>query len=172
MKTAGICALAIFCLAHNVANAKDTAADRGGPLTRVEARSSDLLAVGIVHDDRMIVHLSRLIDNAPVRDAALTVLLRGTVHPTLAEADGGYTLTTQDLKLPGAAAVVFQVMEGSVHEELKGALEIAGTQDKPEDKNSARQFGWWVLNFAVCIGFLLLLSRRRKAAAATGDSGD
>ena len=139
------------------------------PTARVEARSVDLLAVGVVHDDRMVVHVSRLIDNAPVRDAALNVLLRGVVHPTTAEADGSYTLRTKDLGLPGSAAVVFQVAGAGVHEDLKGALEIAGAPDKPEDKNSARQFGWWVLNFAVCIGFLMLLSRRRKAAAAADE---
>jgi hypothetical protein len=27
----------------------------------------------------------------------------------------------------------------------------------------ARQMWWWALNFAVCIGFLMLWSRRRKA---------
>jgi len=170
LKASLVCALAALCLAHNVATAADDGAS-GNPASaaRVEARSSDLLAVGIVQGDRMVVHLSRLVDNAPVRDAALTVLLRGTVHPTIAEADGGYTLETKDLGLPGAAAVLFQVAEGNIHEELKGALEIAGTAEKSEDKNSARQLWWWVLNFTVCIGFLLLWSRRRKAAAAEAD---
>ena len=68
----------------------------------MEARSADLLAVGLVRGDRMTIHLSRLVDNAPVRDAAVTVLLRGTAHPTTAEADGSYTLQTPDLALPGA----------------------------------------------------------------------
>jgi hypothetical protein len=34
----------------------------------------------------------------------------------------------------------------------------------PQDKNTARQLWWWVLNFGVCIGFLYLISRRRKRA--------
>ncbi len=139
------------------------------PALRVEARSADLLAVGIVHEDHMVIHLSRTVDNAPVRDAVLNVLLRGVVHPTMAQADGGYTLVTQDLTVPGAAALVFQVAAPDLHEDLKGTLEINGPAPREEDKNSARQLGWWVLNFAVCIGFLLLLSRRRKAAAAAGD---
>jgi len=132
---------------------------------RIEARSANLLAVGIVHGDRMSIHLSRLIDNAPVRDAVLTVLLRGIVHPTVAEADGSYTLQTKDLDVPGAASVQFQVMQGQARDDLKGELVVAAGPTKPEDKNSARQLWWWVLNFAVCIGFLLLISRRRKAAA-------
>jgi hypothetical protein len=136
---------------------------------RVEARSADLLAVGIVRNDRMVIHLSRLLDNAPVQSASLTVLFRGSVHPTVAEADGSFTMQSKDLGLEGTAAVVFQVAEGDVHEDLKGTLEIAGSPDKADDKNSARQLGWWVLNFAVCIGFLMLLSRRRKAAAARGE---
>ena len=44
----------------------------GGPapdqLARIEARSADLLAVGTVHGDRLTIHLSRIIDNAPVRN--------------------------------------------------------------------------------------------------------
>ena len=143
----------------------DAAADSPTPPVRVEARSTHLLAVGIVHDDRMQIHVSRLLDNAPVRDAVVTVLLRGTVHPTTAEADGGYGMETKDLRLPGSAALVFQVAQGDLHEDLKGALQVAA---KPAEDtgNSSRQLGWWVLNFAVCIGFLMLMSRRRKAAAA------
>jgi hypothetical protein len=149
-------ALAAACMA-----AAETAA---AVTARIEARSADLLAVGLVHDDRMNIHLSRVIDNAPVRDAALTVMLRGAAHPTVAEADGSYTLQTADLKVPGPAAVEFQVSEPSGTEALKGTLQLAGGAAQPEDKNSARQLGWWVLNFAVCIGFLWLYSRRRKAA--------
>jgi hypothetical protein len=140
--------------------AADTAA-----IARVEARSNDLLAVGVVHDDKMIIHVSRLADNAPVRDAAVTVLLRGTLHPTIAEADGGYSLQTQDLALPGSAAVNFQVDQGSAKESLRGTLDI-GLQPGPlDDKNSSRQLWWWVLNFAVCGAAVWLFSRRRKAAA-------
>jgi hypothetical protein len=43
-------------------------------------------------------------------------------------------------------------------------LQIPSAAGPPEDKNTARQLGWWVLNFAVCIGFLWLVSRRRKSA--------
>jgi hypothetical protein len=68
---------------------------------RVEARSADLMAVGLARDDRMTIRLSRLIDNAPVRDAAVTVTLRGVTHPTTAEADGSFTLQTKDLAIPG-----------------------------------------------------------------------
>ena len=132
---------------------------------RVEARSANLLAVGIVHADRMSIHLSRLVDNSPVRDAQLRVMLRGIVHPTVTEADGSYTLQTADLSLPGSASVEFRVVEGTTSEDLKGALRVADSAPRPEDKNSARQLAWWVLNFAVCIGFLWLWSRRRKAGA-------
>jgi len=132
---------------------------------RIEARSPELLAVGIVHGDRMSIHLSRLIDNSPVRDATLNVILRGVVHPTLAEADGSYTLQTKDLNLPGTAAMVFKVAGDGGREELTGTLDVAEDAAKPVDANSARQLWWWVLNFGVCIGFLMLIARRRKAAA-------
>jgi len=114
----------------------------------------------------MTIHVSRSLDNAPVRDAAVNVMLRGVVHPTTAEADGSYTLHTKDLELPGSAGLVFAVSFAGTHEDLKGELHAADAAAKPADENSARQLGWWVLNFAVCIGFLMLWSRRRKAAAA------
>lgn len=111
----------------------------------------------------MTIHLSRLIDNAPVHDAALTVLLRGSAHPATAEADGSYTLQAGELALPGAAAVEFQVTEAAGRETLRGTLDIAAGAAQSENKNSARQLWWWVLNFAVCIGFLWLFTRRKKA---------
>ena len=131
---------------------------------RIEARSADLLAVGLVQNARMTIHLSRVIDNAPVRDATVTVVLRGASYPATAETDGSYTLQTKDLALPGAAAVEFEVAEAGGQESLKGTLQAAAAGGKSEDENSARQLGWWVLNFAVCIGFLWLISRRRKSA--------
>ncbi len=143
--------------------AEPPAASETGP-PRIEARSTDLLAVGLVRGDRMSIHLSRQIDNAPVRDAAVTVVLRGVSHPTTAETDGSYTLQTKDLGLPGSAAVEFLVTQAAGSESLKGTLQIASAAARPDDKNNARQLWWWVLNFAVCIGFLMLLSRRRKRA--------
>lgn len=133
------------------------------PSARVEARSPDLLAVGTVQGDRMAVHLSRILDNAPVGNAGLAVMLRGTTHPAVAEADGSYSIQTPDLKLPGPASIEFLVTVGDKREELKGTLAAAGA-DPPGDKNSSRQLGWWVLNFAVCIGFLWLWSRRKSSA--------
>jgi hypothetical protein len=129
---------------------------------RVEARSADLLAVGVVNADRMSIHVSRLIDNAPVRDAAVTVVLRGVPRPATAEADGSYAVQAPDLALPGAAAVEFQVDRAAQRETLKGTLNVAAGEPSASS-NGARQMWWWVLNFAVCIGFLLLLSRRRKS---------
>ncbi len=139
------------------------AADGGAP-ARVEARSDDLLAVGIAHDDRMSIHVTQMNDNAPVQGAVLTVRLRGSVHPTVAEADGSYTLQTPELRLPGPASLQFQVKQGDALHELTGTLLVAAGAAVPEDKNGSRQLWWWVLNFSVCIGFLMLISRRRKAA--------
>ena len=135
------------------------------PTARVEARSDSLLAVGITQGNQLSIHITRLVDNAAVRDAVVTVLLRGAVHPTVAEVDGGYTLQTADLALPGAATLEIQIAQGSLHQVLKGTLLQPAGKDHAAEGNSARQLWWWVLNFAVCIGFLMLMSRRRKAAA-------
>ena len=141
----------------------EPAAETTAP-ARVEARSADLVAVGVLRGDRMTIHLSEAMDNAPVRDASVTVVLRGAAHPTIAETDGSFTLQTKDLQLSGPAAVEFQVARAAARESLKGTLQITGGDSPSDNKNSARQLWWWVLNFAVCIGFLWLISRRRKAA--------
>jgi hypothetical protein len=101
-----------------------------------------------------------------VHDAVITVVLRGAAHPTTAEADGSYSMQNEDLTLPGAAAVEFQVNRAGASESLKGTLDVAMAAGQSTDKNSARQLWWWVLNFAVCFGVLWLISRRRKAKQA------
>jgi hypothetical protein len=158
------CALAASALAATVFAAAPAAPAESAAPARIEARSADLLAVGLVQDGRLTIHLSRVIDNAPVRDAAVTVVLRGASYPATAQTDGSYTLQTKDLALPGAAAVEFDVAEAGGQQSLKGTLQVAAAGGKSGDENSARQLGWWVLNFAVCIGFLWLISRRRKSA--------
>jgi hypothetical protein len=149
-----------------VASAPVVSAPAGtaAPRSRVEARSSDLLAVGTVQADRMAIHLSRIVDNAPVGNAVVAVMIRGTTHPAVAEADGSYAVQTPDLNLPGPASIEFLVTQGDRREELKGMLADAGPAAPSADtKGSSRQLGWWVLNFAVCIGFLWLWSRRKSA---------
>jgi hypothetical protein len=153
----------VAALAAWVIGAAPRAAEPPGP-ARVEARSDDLLAVGLARGDKLTLRLSRLIDNAPVRDAAVTVTLRGVAHPATAEADGSFTLQTKDLAIPGAATIDFQVAQAAGSETLKGTLQVAAGAGSSNDRNSARQLWWWVLNFAVCIGFLWLFSRRRKTA--------
>jgi hypothetical protein len=107
--------------------------------------------------------VSRIADNAPLRDAVIRVVLRGTAHPTTAETDGSYSLQTPDLRLPGAAAVDFQISQGSTSQSLKGTLDVAAAAGAPEDRNANRQLWWWVLNFSVC-GAAFWLFTRRKAA--------
>ncbi len=161
----------VFRLAGAFALAGSAAAAAPDPAqgARVEARSADLLAVGTVHGERMTIHLSRIDDNSPVRDAVVRVILRGTLHSTTAEADGGYSLQTPELSLPGAAAVQFEVALGAEREQLEGTLQIADAAVKPQARNNSRQLAWWVLYFAVCIGALILWRRRRAAAAKETD---
>jgi len=160
-------ALIGVALRADVAVAADVAPGAGAaaqPARRVEARSADLLAVGLVQGERMSIHLSRLLDNAPLPDAVVAVVLRGATHPTVAEADGSYTVVAKDLTLPGAAAVEFQVTRAQLHEKLQGVLPAASVAAAPDDRSNARQMWWWALNFGVCIGFLVLISRRKKGA--------
>ncbi len=98
-----------------------------------------------------------------VRDAVISVVLRGTAHPATAETDGSYSLQTPDLRLPGAAAVDFQISQGSSSQSLKGTLDVAAAAGAADDRNANRQLWWWVLNFAVCGAAFWLFSRRKAA---------
>jgi hypothetical protein len=148
--------------ATNASSAATTPASTTAVAARVEARSAQLLAVGTVHGERMTIYLSRLEDNAPVRDAEVALVLRGATHPATALADGGYAVATPDLALPGAAAVRVEVTSSGTRQDLEGTLQPATAPEPTEDKGSSRQLGWWVLNFAVCIGFLWLWQRRKR----------
>jgi hypothetical protein len=165
---AGALVLALTWIAAPPVRAGETASDHASSgdaaaAPRIEVRSADLLLVGVVHGERMDLHLSQSVDNAPIRDATVVAVLRGATHAAVAAADGGYEFETPDLALPGAAVVEFRVTRGGATESLRGTLQGAATQ-RDEDKNGIRQYLWWVLNFGVCIGFLMLYSRRRKAA--------
>jgi hypothetical protein len=157
--------LSLF-LAVTAAAAVLPATAASGAAARVEARSGDLLAVGLVHGDRLSIRVSRVLDNSPVQDAVVAVTLRGTTYPTIAEADGSYDLTAKELTLPGEAAVEFRIIRGQDHENLGGILKVATAAVQTDDRGSGRQMWWWALNFGVCIGFLWLFSRRRKNARA------
>jgi hypothetical protein len=159
------CFGALACIGTLVCNGTSAAAEAPASASaRIEARSANLLVVGVVHDDAMTVHVSRLLDNAPVRDAVVAVTFRGATHPAAAQVDGGYALHAKELGLPGTTAVEFKVVEGGTEERIAGTLEVAGAAGQGDGKATARQLGWWVLNFAVCAGFLLLIARRKKRA--------
>jgi hypothetical protein len=133
-------------------------------VTRIEVRSADIVVVGLMQGERMGIHVSRVLDNAPVRDAIVTVAFRGASYPAVAQVDGGYSLQAKELALPGAVALEFHVVAGGIDEKLSGTLEVEGAAPKPDEHGSARQYLWWVLNFAVCGAFLVLWARRRKRA--------
>lgn len=131
---------------------------------RIELRSADYLLVGLVHGDALNLRLSRVSDNAPVPDAAITALLRGASYPLIAQADGSYSFVSKDLALPGPAGIDFRVVRGAVQDTLHGTLQVP-TVATEEAKSTFRQNAWWVLNFAVCIAAYWLFMRRRKTAA-------
>ena len=138
---------------------------------RVEARSADYVLVGVLHGDALDIHLSRTLDNAPVRDATVSVAFRGSVHPATAQVDGGYSLTAKELALPGTTAMDFDVSAGGYDQKLSGVLQVAAPASRADDaaSGSLRQIAWWILNFAVCGAFLVVWSRRGKKAEAADE---
>ncbi len=159
------------CLLGSDINAARADAGAGAP-ARIEARSADLLVVGVLQGGTLSIHVSRLLDNSPVRDASVAVAFRGAAYPTVAQVDGGYSLASRELAVPGTTAMEFRVNAGGTEERIPGTLQVAAENDGGSDggSGSLRQAGWWILNFAVCGGFLVLLARRKKRAAPDEDS--
>lgn len=164
MKKAGRLLLACWCLYCSAIGVLGAAAADPEPEARIEARSTTYLLVGLVHGESMSVHVSRLLDNTPVRDAQVTMLLRGREYPATAQVDGGYTVTAKELALPGSAAVEFRIARSAVQETLRATLQTSEGTSKDDDKSGIRQYAWWILNFGICIGALMLYSRRSKNA--------
>ena len=152
------CLLLVAALAPGIALADPLAA----AVTRIEARSADYYLVGVVHGDTLDIHVSRGLDNTPVRDATLSVVFRGAAHPAVAQVDGGYTLKSPELALPGTTALEFDLSSGGTEQKLSGVLDVARPTAKADEdlSGNVRQIAWWILNFAVCGAFLVLWSRR------------
>ena len=139
-------------------------------LARVEAKSPSFLAVGVVQGGQMSIHLSRLVDNTPVHDASVEMAMRALKFTAVAQTDGSYRIKSPELAAAGPAVVAFTVTQNGHVEKMSGNLEGAETSKKLADNGQLRQMLWWVLNFAVCIGFLVLYSRRSKAAETRGEN--
>ncbi len=156
--------LTLVCAALLAACA--AAAENAPP--RIELRSAHYLLVGRVHGEQMSVYVTNALDNAPVRDAALTARLRGGTYPLTAQVDGSYLMVAKDLGLPGSASIEFEIKQGAELARLQGVLQTPdadgkdGKDGKDGNQNNVRQYAWWVLNFAVCITAYVLFTRRRK----------
>jgi hypothetical protein len=167
---AGLAAAAALCAMLGSAPRAGSAEESAAAVApRVEARSKSFLAVGVVHGEQMNIHLSRLLDNAPVHDASIEVAMRALKLNAVAQTDGSYTVRSPELAAAGPAVVAFTVTQGGATEKMSGDLEMPAFGKKLADNGQARQMLWWALNFGVCIGFLVLYSRRSKAAAARGE---
>ena len=129
---------------------------------RVVAKSADYRLVGLLRGDTLSLRVSRALDGTPVTDAAVSVEFRGRSYPATATVDGGYAIRTPQLAVPGPTAFAFEIRVGSVTRTLRGVM--TGFPKTRSSHGRVRQLGWWILNFSVCIGFLALLSRRRKRA--------
>ena len=139
-----------------------TLANAAAAPARVVAASADYRLVGLLRGDTLSMHVSRVLDGAPVTDAVVSVEFRGRSYPATATVDGGYSISTPQLAIAGPAAFAFEIRTGDATQTLRGVL--TGAPKTGSGHGRVRQLFWWVLNFSVCIGFLALLSRRRKRA--------
>ena len=150
-------------------SAPPASASAAGAAARIEARSANYSLVGVVHGDSMTIHVSRLLDNAPVRDAAVDG--RCCAGAMRRGGPGRRQLPAQGAGTRAARAGGHGIPRRAGRHARKGSpatLQSAGTSRPDDDKQRPRQYAWWVLNFGVCVGFLLLWSAAARPPPTTG----
>jgi len=124
---------------------------RSAVLTVTAAPSDQSLALQVVHtaDHRLIAGPGNV-----------TATLDGHSVPITARADGTYLISTRD-QSAGAHSLGVVVSHDGIRELLTGKVTVPQQQSVIEMLQGHGMFAWWVLNIAVVLIAVLIISRRR-----------
>src|SRR5262249_55972991 len=78
--------------------------------------------VATLNGQRLTIYLDRFEDNAPITDAAITVLADGEQVSAEATPDGTYVATSQRFATPGSIELVFDIRAPAADDLLIGKL--------------------------------------------------
>jgi hypothetical protein len=127
----------------------------------VIARSALLSLTVAPADHALALRISRIPDRRPiVGPGHVTVTLDGHSVPVIAQPDGTYVISTRD-QSGGAHSLNVVVSHDGIRELLTATVTVPQQRSTLELLQGHGMFAWWVLNIAVVLIAVLVISRRR-----------
>ena len=137
-----------------------SAAQTGGPT--VVARSALLALTAVPSDQALTLQVTRIPDHELiVGPGKITVTLDGHDMPVTAQPDGRYVVSMHDQDA-GAHSLSVVVSHDGIRELLTGTVTVAQHRSALDTLESHGMSAWWVLNIAVVLIAVLIISRRRS----------
>ena len=126
------------------------------------AHSALLTLTAAPSDHALTLHVSRVADHRLiVGPGNVTVTLDGHNVPVAAQPDGAYLISTRD-ESAGAHSLSVVVSHDGIRELLTGTVTVPQQQSILDMIQGHGMSAWWVLNIAVVLIAVLVISRRRR----------
>lgn len=126
------------------------------------ARSALLTLTASPADHALALQVVRTSDHQPVVGPGnVTVTLDGHSVPVTAQSNGSYLMSTGD-ESGGAHSLSVVVSHDGIRELLTGTVTVPQQRSALEVLQEHGMSAWWVLNIAVVLIAVLIISRRRS----------
>jgi hypothetical protein len=130
-------------------------------LGSVVARSALITLSATQADDGLSLRVARISDHRPiVGPGNVTVTLDGHSVPVAAQSDGTYRISTR-AESGGAHSLGVVVSHDGIRELLTGTVTVPQQRSALDVLEGHGMFAWWVLNIAVVLIAVIVISRRR-----------
>ena len=137
-----------------------TSAAQTGPT--VVARSALLALTAVPSDQALTLQVFRIPDHKLIVGTGnVTVTLDGHDMPVTAQPDGKYVISMRHQDA-GAHSLSVVVSHDGIREILTGTVTVAQHRSALDTLESHGMSAWWVLNIAVVLIAVLIISRRRS----------
>lgn len=128
----------------------------------VVARSALLTLTAAPSDHSLALQVVRTSDHRPiVGPGQVTATLDGHSVPVVAQPNGAYLISTRD-ESGGAHSLGVVVSHDGIRELLTGTVSVPQQQSLFDMIQGHGMSAWWVLNIAVVLIAVLIISRRRR----------
>jgi len=125
------------------------------------ARSALLTLTAAPADHALALKVTRVSDHQPIVGAGhVTVTLDGHSVPAAAQPNGTYLISTRD-QSAGAHSLNVVVSHDGIRELLTATVTVPQQRSVLDMIQSHGMSAWWVLNVAVVLIAVLIISRRR-----------
>jgi hypothetical protein len=131
------------------------------PGPTVVARSALLTLTAAPSDHALSLQVSRISDHRLIAGPGnVTVTLDGHSVPITAQPDGSYLLSTST-QSGGTHSLGVVVSHDGIRELLTGSVTVPQRRSALDMLQGHGMFAWWVLNIAVVLIAVIVISRRR-----------